>query len=281
MNILITGANGFLGKELSLYFEGHDHKLILADRTILDPTKYNEVKNFFSQNEIDIVIHTAVKGGKRDHTEHINDMLTNLMMFQNLNSFSYRYKLMFNFGSGASFDRRYPIEEATEEQIQESVPHDFYGLAKNRIARYIVEQDNNVYNLRPFGCFGIYEEPQRLIYSCYKKFKNNENAIINQDKYMDYFYAQDIGKVIEHIYHNHKFIYFPKDINLCYSEKYKLSDIANKIKELTNVSMGVILENKDISNSYTGSGLRLKSLNIDLKGLDKGIEECLKKWNES
>ena len=281
MKILITGANGFLGKELSGYFKGDNHELILTDRTTLDPTKYNEVKNFFDQNKIDIVIHTAAKGGKRTHTEHINDMFTNLMMFQNLNSFSHRYKIMFNFGSGASFDRRQTIENMPEEQLLESVPDDFYGLSKNRIARYIVDQDNNVYNLRLFGCFGVNEEPQRLMRSCYNKFKNNENAVINQDKYMDYFYAQDVGRVIEHIYHNHEFANFPKDINLCYNEKYKLSDITNKIKELTNTPMGVILESKDNSNSYTGSGSRLKSFNIDLKGLDKGIEECLKNWNES
>tara|TARA_R110000744_G_scaffold377689_1_gene492956 strand:- start:4 stop:846 length:843 start_codon:yes stop_codon:yes gene_type:complete len=280
MKILITGAKGFLGKELSSYFESHDHELILADRTILDPTKYNEVKNFFHQNEIDIVMHTAAKGGKRNHADHVNDMFTNLTMFQNLNCFSHKYKLMFNFGSGASFDRSRTIENVSEEQLSESIPDDFYGLSKNRIARYIVDQNNNVYNLRLFGCFGIHEEPQRLIHSCYKNFKNNENAVINQDKYMDYFYAQDVGRVIDFIISNSGSP-VPRDINLCYTGKYKLSDYANKIKRLTNSDSSVIIYNKELTKPYTGSGERLKSLNIDLVGLNKGIEECLKSWSKS
>ena len=97
---------------------------------------------------------------------------------------------------------------------------------------------------------------------------------------MDYFYAQDVGKVIEHIFEN-RADNIPKDINLCYREKYKLSDYVNEIKNLMNVDLGVIIQDNTYAYSYDGNAERLQSLNINLHGLEKGLQECLKSWNKS
>jgi nucleoside-diphosphate-sugar epimerase len=98
---------------------------------------------------------------------------------------------------------------------------------------------------------------------------------------MDYFYAQDVARVIEYIIKNHSEQNIPKDINLCYEQKYKLSDYINKIKNLMNVDLGVIIQDDTYAYSYDGDAQRLKNLNIDLHGLDKGLQECLIKWNKS
>ena len=279
MNILITGSKGFIGKELSRYFS-KEHNVVATDRTTFDPTKYESVKSFFDNNEIDVVIHAAVKGGKRGHQESIEDLYENLLMFENLSNFSNHYKAMFNFGSGAEFDRRMDIKLSRESQIESRLPSDYYGLAKNLITRKINQMDSNIYNLRLFGCFGEYEEPQRLLRAAYDKIVKGENPNIHNDKWMDYFYVQDIGRVIEYIVNNiEKDI--PKDINLCYNEKYKLSDLVYKIKYLTESNCDVIIYNKQIGNlSYTGDSTELDSLNIALMGIDIGVEKCLKSWSK-
>ena len=279
MNILITGSKGFIGKELSRYFS-KEHNVIATDRTTLDPTKYESVKSFFDNNKIDVVIHAAVKGGKRGHQESIEDLYENLLMFENLSNFSNHYKAMFNFGSGAEFDRRLDIELSRESQIESRLPSDYYGLAKNLITRKISQMDSNIYNLRLFGCFGEYEEPQRLLRATYDKIVKGENPNIYNDKWMDYFYAQDVGRVIEYIINNiEKDI--PKDINLCYNEKYKLSDLVYKIKYLTESNCDVIIYNNQIGSlSYTGDSTELDSLNIALMGIDIGVEKCLKSWSK-
>lgn len=279
MNILITGSKGFIGKELSRYFS-KEHNVIATDRTTLDPTKYESVKSFFDNNKIDVVIHAAVKGGKRGHQESIEDLYENLLMFENLSNFSNHYKAMFNFGSGAEFDRRLDIELSKESQIESRLPSDYYGLAKNLITRKISQMDSNIYNLRLFGCFGEYEEPQRLLRATYDKIVKGENPNIYNDKWMDYFYAQDVGRVIEYIINNiEKDI--PKDINLCYNEKYKLSDLVYKIKYLTESNCDVIIYNNQIGSlSYTGDSTELDSLNIALMGIDIGVEKCLKSWSK-
>ena len=43
------------------------------------------------------------------------------------------FKLMINFGSGAEFERKRPIDKATEQTIFQRHPSDYYGLAKNLI----------------------------------------------------------------------------------------------------------------------------------------------------
>jgi len=185
---------------------------------------------------------------------------------------------MFNFGSGAEFDRRENISIAKEEEVSNKLPSDYYGLSKNLITRKIIEQNENIFNLRLFGCFGTKEEEQRLFKNTYNLLTNGRPPVIHQDKYMDYFYVQDIGKVIERIVEEPCNV--PRDINLCYEKKILLSEQVERIKCLTKTKNEVIIENKEQGFSYTGDGKRLASLGNQLNGLEKGMCECLIKWNK-
>jgi UDP-glucose 4-epimerase len=282
MNVLITGGKGFLAKEMVRYFsDKKQYTLMVTDRSTLDPTDYENVKDFFDNVTVDVVIHTAVKGGKRGHFDNTSNFFDNIAMFDNLSKFSNKFQVMFNFGSGAEFDRRFDIKNSIETDVFKSNPVDMYGLSKNLITRRIYELDTNIYNLRLFGCFGVHEEPQRLFKTCYENFAKGINANITQDKYMDYFYAQDIGRVIEYIIANHDIWEMSPDFNLCYREKYKLSEHAAMIKRLTNNTEDVIIKSNEIAYSYTGDNFLLEELNIELVGLEKGIKECLKNWSKS
>ena len=278
MNILITGCKGFLARELAQYFKSN-HAVIATDRTTLDPTDIRDVIHIFETFKIDVVLHTAARGGKRTHKEDVDDLYDNLAMFNNLAKFSNHYKAMFHFGSGAAFDRSCDINLAIEDDIYKGLPSDYYGLSKNLIARKINELDTNIFNLRLFGCFGVYEEKQRLFRSLYKNTTDNKPLQIHQDKYMDYFYAQDVGLVIDYLIDNVDNV-TDRDYNLCYKSKHKLSALANKIKYLTNSPQDVIISNNDINNSYTGSSDRLNKLNINLLGLHGGLKNCLNTWNK-
>lgn len=278
MNILITGAKGFLGKELTKYLS-KNYNVIAADRSILNPAKYESVKSFFINNKIDIVIHTAIKGGKRGHKESIEDFYENILMFNNLVEHSMHYKKLINFGSGAEFDRSTDINNAVEDQVLLSTPKDYYGLSKNLITRKICKLNNNVYNLRLFGCFGVEEESQRLLRASFNNISQNKNPIILGDKFMDYFFVEDVARVVEFIIKNEDIEY--KDINLSYNKKFKLSDLVYKVKNLMHSNCEVEIQNSTLKNfSYTGDPRRLQTLNIDLVGLEDGIKTCIKQWKE-
>lgn len=278
MKILITGAGGFIGRELTQFFSKKPFKLFCTNRKTLNPLIHSQVEDFFKSNKIDLVIHTAIEGGRRGQQEDSSTLHNNITMFNNLASFSNKYQFMFNFGSGAEFDRRENISIVKEEEVSNKLPSDYYGLSKNLITRKIVEQNDNIFNLRLFGCFGAKEEEQRLFKNTYNLLINGHSPVIHQNKYMDYFYVQDIGKVIERIVEEPCNV--PRDINLCYEEKILLSEQVRRIKHLTKAKNEVIIENKEQGFSYTGDSKRLTSLGIRLNGLEKGMYECLINWNK-
>lgn len=57
MKILVTGANGQLGREVAR--QGHEHELILTDSDALDIRDGKAVANFFRAVKPDVVIHCA------------------------------------------------------------------------------------------------------------------------------------------------------------------------------------------------------------------------------
>lgn len=69
MRILVTGANGQLGREIKRSF-GDAHELILTDIDNLDITSHNQVKGVFKQTKPQVVIHCAaytnVDGAEND-----------------------------------------------------------------------------------------------------------------------------------------------------------------------------------------------------------------------
>ena len=87
-NMLITGGNGFLAKELALYFSNNSEiNLISTNRSTLDITNAQQVNDFFNLNNIDIVIHAAVKGGKRNQQENIDDFFSNISIISKIKLF--------------------------------------------------------------------------------------------------------------------------------------------------------------------------------------------------
>ena len=185
MNLLITGCNGFIAREISRNFKDKKYNLFLTNRSNLDIANSSQVDDFFKKNKIDYVIHTAIVGGRKEHSDGVNDLFENLVMYNNLANNSHRFKLMINLGSGAEFDRSLNIEEEFENTIFSRTPKDYYGLSKNLITRQI-HQRENIFNLRLFGCFGALEGSQRLIHAAFRSSLKNTPSMVHQNKLMDF-----------------------------------------------------------------------------------------------
>jgi len=267
--ILITGANGFLGRELVEYYSQTSHHVIAAPRHVVDFSDADAVAAFFASSHIDFVWHTAVKYGST-----LESFTANMNMFYNLKKHSDKYKTMVSFGSGAAFDRATDIEEANEEEILLGYPDDHYGLAKNIIAREILAHNGNIINLRLFGCFGKHEKDTRFISSALTHASAGRPINIDQDKKMDFCYVGDVIKVLDFILKGHILEY--RDINMCYEKKWTLQQIAQLINSLIDDHKGVTIKNIAPGLSYTGMSKRVATLDLDLTGLQGGIIEILK-----
>ena len=272
MNILITGGNGFIATNIYKTIK-NKHNVYLTNRQTLDVLVKDQVGKFFDDNQIDIVIHTAVSGGSRTKEDDIYTLIDNLFMFNNLVENRNKFGSLIHFGSGAEFDRRTDIVSAREGD--ESCPADYYGLSKKIIKREI-DKIENFYNLRIFGCFGEDELETRFIKSAVESVKSGHAIKIHQNRYMDFFYIEDLCRVIEHYIENISKKGLPKDMNLCYNKHKSLLDIANKINKLMNKPYeNVVVQQSGYYTEYTGNGEVLDTLGLELDGLDKGLERCI------
>tara|TARA_Y100001963_G_C6784471_1_gene451831 strand:+ start:380 stop:1207 length:828 start_codon:yes stop_codon:yes gene_type:complete len=274
MRILLTGYTGFLGENI---FNGiyKDFDVLPTRSSTLDLTDKKAVNRFFRKNGyFDAVIHCSVKSAFREEKINIDNYLSNVSMVTNLIENKDNYGILINFCSGAAFDREGGvIANVKEEELPRRHPKDYYGSAKNNIARMISEI--NMYSLRIFGCFNYNEKPQRFISTCISKCKNKEDIIISQDRFFDFFYAEDVVTVVKKVLSDHPLFY--KDINLCYNKKQLLSQIAKTVKSSMNSEVDIKIQSPYMGNCYTGSSEKLDILGLDLIGLEAGIQRQIEK----
>lgn len=267
MKILITGGNGNIAKmiknNLSSFYE-----ITNLSRKELNVLNYNEVKNYLENNYFDILVHTAILGGRRTKNESNDTTHINLIMLENLLKFSNKFKMIINFDSAAIYDRSTDILNRKEEDLL-TVPNDYYGFSKYLIYQRSL-QYNHFYNFRIFNIFHPNEEPDRFIKSCFLSKKNKTSVTIFEDKYFDFFYEDDFVTVIKYYFDNiDKSENLEKTINVCYKEKYKLSEIAKLIIEDDNY---IEIKNKVSVHNYSGDNSLISKLNLDFKGIEKSLK---------
>jgi nucleoside-diphosphate-sugar epimerase len=254
MKILITGANGYIGK--SLYNTLKDkYEIIAITRKELDLNNSSQVNDFFKDKYFDVVLHCAVKGGSRLQQDDWSIIDYNLQMYYNLLANKINFNKFIHFGSGA-------------ELYAKNGP---YGFSKDVIRKSILTK-NNFYNLRIFGVFDENELDTRFIKANIKRYINKEPIQIHQDKIMDFFHMQDLIKVVEY-YINEKNLL--KEFNCSYSEHVSLKEITNIINNLNNYKVDIITMNKDLAESYTNN--QWFGLGLNFIGLEEGIKQMYNK----
>jgi UDP-glucose 4-epimerase len=266
MKVLITGGNGNIAKmiknNLCNFFD-----IINPSHTELDMLDFNKLKQFLNDNNFDILIHTAILGGRRTKEETGEVTHKNLLMLENLLHFSDKFKMIINFDSAAIYDRTTDILNRKEEDMK-TIPTDYYGFSKYIIYQRSLAYDN-FYNFRIFNIFHVNEEPDRFIKSCFLSKKQDTNITIFEDKYFDFVYEDDFIKIIKFYLDNgNSQAVLKKTINICYNTKYKLSDIAKIIIDKNN---NINILNTTSLYNYSGNNSKLEALNLSLLGLEKAL----------
>lgn len=265
MNILITGGNGFLAKNIYNKLKEENINVISISRQDnFDLRNTDLTCDFFKDKYFDAILHCAILGGKRlipDDSSIVNDnirMATNILI--NKKSFG---KLI-NFGSGAELDRSTNINE--NSVFTNVLPEDFYGFSKNIIAR-LFSNELNTYNLRIYNVFSTNESQGRMISTNVKNYIERKPIVINQDKYMDFIYFEDFYKILQKVLLNQTDI---KEIDCVYNDKYRLTDIATIINNLNDYRVEILIEKNGLGNNYYGKNYLE---NIEFVGLEEGIKK--------
>lgn len=268
MNILITGSKGFMGKEFSKQFkEKYGYNIYELNKENCNLLSFDSVRDFFIKSNVkyDLVLHTAIKGGRRTREDEEIIVYENLLMLYNLLSFQNYYQCIISFGSGAELDRRYDINPKARNRY----PIDPYGLSKSVIDKLTMAEPK-LCNFRIYNCFGINEQPERMIRSNIEKYINKENIVIHQNRKMDFFYIDDLVSLIRFFIDSNN---IPKTFDCCYKEKNTLEDIANIINNLSDHKVEIVLQDQiNINSSSKDYYGQYVETHIDYIGLEKGIQ---------
>lgn len=277
--ILITGASGFVGRNVYEFFKKKSSEFDIVAPTSKELNCYDEqsVFSFLQQHKFDIIFHFAVYGDGIDKTKDGSKSLEyNLRMYYNLSKNRHLFGRMFYTGSGAEYDKRTSICSVKEEEIGKTIPVDQYGLMKYIIGKDIEYQDN-IYNLRLFGIFGKYEYWQTKFISniCCKQM-NGLPLTIRQNVFFDYLWIEDFCHILEVIMNrnlNHK------TYNVCSGERIDLLSLCKLVQKIDGNTSPIFIGKKGLANEYTASNDRLlkEFPEIKLHEMEESIRE-LYQW---
>lgn len=262
-NILITGNSGFLSRELP----GHllNTSIFRCNRSLL--CNKDLLQSFLLDNRISEIIHTSWAGVGSGTFE---DFVFNLNVYNNLQKCSNLVNHIFIFGSGSEFSKTDNVVESNTNFNYKN----YYSIGKV-VTSTEAKSNNKFINLRLFGCFGKQENDTRFIKKSVINILNNNQIKINKNKFMDFISVKDLSKIILHYICNDDGN-LPRELNCVYTEKAKLSDIAEYLNQLFDFKKPIDFSNNnayDMDNPYTGCGGLLQSLNINLQGLYPSIAE--------
>jgi GDP-L-fucose synthase len=255
MRLLVTGANGYVGKSLAANLKDK-HSITTLTRQDINLTDSTEVSEFFEDNYFDAVLHCAVEGGHRLVQDTPEVLDSNLQMYYNLLANKRGFGKLLHFGSGAD---------------TLTTP---YGFSK-KVIRESIKGQATFYNLRIFAVFDENELETRFIKSNIRKYLQKESIIIHASKFMDFFYMQDLISVVDYYLETEA---PPAEIDCVYKDKKTLSEVGNLINNLTDYKTEILLEDINNHPSYTGEFADLK---INYVGLEQGIKNTyIKVQNE-
>lgn len=256
--ILITGASGFVGRNVKEYLEKQGGYQVFApsskELNCIDETA---VREYLERNYFDFVLHFAVYedriGEAKDRTKILE---YNLRMFLNFQKCSRLYGKMYYTGSGAEYDKRHDIVNVKEMEIGQSIPTDQYGLMKYAVGR-MIEASNNIYNFRLFGIFGKYEYyPTKFISNiCCKAIKGIPFSM-RQNVYFDYLWVEDFSRMLEFfLSHEPRF----HSYNMVSGDKISLSELCDIVNRISGRNMRVYVCREGLAKEYTASNERFLS----------------------
>lgn len=250
-SMLITGGRGNLAQIIVRHLEA-TYTILAPSHSELDLTQPLQVDHFLQGRKFDVLVHTAILGGRRTKEETSAVTHTNLLMFENLMRHQEKFGRILNLDSAAIYDRATNIMNRSEKDgLLATVPQDFYGFSK-----YLIFQRSlslaHMKHLRIFNVFHDNEEPDRFI----RTLRDQGEVTIEEDKYFDFFSDTDFARVVQY-FSAAPLESLPKAVNICYQSKLKLSEIAALFCPTTKVTVV-----REAVNHYCGDSSLLYSLEV-------------------
>jgi UDP-glucuronate 4-epimerase len=315
MNILLTGAAGFIGSNLLEKLLKENHRVIGIDN--FDPLLYDAkykinnlkkyiadknlifhsadindlylMKKIFEKNKFDIIIHLAARAGVRTSIENpLGYEASNIKGTVNLLELAKNFSVKnFIFASSSSVygnSKQIPFSESDPADN----PISPYAMTK-RAGEMICHTYSHLYNinitcLRFFTVYGPRQRPETAIHQFVRKIEKGEEITLfgKGDSSRDYTYIDDITDgIISCISNPFKY----EIINLGNSSPTKLSDLIREIEKATGKKAKIKHETNqpgDVDITYADISKAKKLLGYNPKtSISEGIKKFVEWYNSS
>jgi UDP-glucose 4-epimerase len=255
MNILLTGVEGFVGRNVAESFSLKRLRMLCPRRDELDLTNAAAVDEYFRKHAIDVVVHCATT--LRDGTSYPADTCeNNLRMFFNLQRQLTPSVKLINLGSGSEYDRAHWHRKMPEGFFDRYIPSDSHSYSKYLISRYIQETGGeNLVSLRIFGIYGKYEDYRyKFISNAIVKNLLGLPIVINQNVLYDYLYVDDFAAILEYfLTHEAKH----RTYNVTPTESVDLATIARLVNKASGHESEIQVLHGGLGVEYSGDNQRL------------------------
>jgi UDP-glucose 4-epimerase len=253
VKILITGARGFIGRNLAEPYAS-SHQVEAPPRATLDLLDAVAVREYLERHRFDAVIHAATERSNRALSGAPDLLQRNCRMFFNLARNPHAFGRMLFLSSGAVYDRARLPPLATEEDFDVRVPSEDYGFSKYVCAKSI-RPDGQVYELRLFGVFGPYEDWRvRFISNACCRAVWDLPVVIRQNVVFDYLDVADLARILEH-FMTGSFRY--RHYNVSTGRPVDLKTLAAEVVEASGKPLDTIVQKEGLGSEYTGDNRRL------------------------
>lgn len=248
MRLLITGTNGFVGRNLKEFFERRYPESSFPKRQELNLLESEAVEHYLASGQFDVVIHCGVT---------LHSVEENLKMYFNIERCSNSFGKLICVGSGAEYGPGHYIPKMKEEYFGRFIPADIYGFSKYVIAKNVEAIPRNIFNLRVFGIFGKYEDYQRrFISNNIYRVLSGQNISMNRDMGFDFLFVDDFAPLLEKFMLGNPTY---RSYNACRGEAIDLSRLAEIIRDVDGNGVPIEVKSEGKNPEYTGDNTRFIS----------------------
>ena len=278
MNILITGANGFIGRYLKEYFQARNNKVFTISRKlnssnnatndyVADLSDINFIKNNFTENifgeKIDAIVHCAAILSTTDNKDiavfHMNNAITESMIHIAKTTKTTKFINISSIGVYPNISGVYNEESMVEPSVNHECLYSLSKICSEELFKFYLNDTIHVINLRLGQVYGKGMRDDR-IYSIMKDELDNVNTITvfgNGERISNFVSIDYCINKIDKIVNNDmiKGTFNLGEKNLSYFDLAKMI-----ISEFGNTSSKIVLIEKGVKSKVIIDSTKINSL---------------------